>query len=66
MIHPYKLDYRDGYMMNQNYLLLQALYKLGRKRAIAPHGAGGMDEATYLEIILFMKFHKKKASKIIR
>ncbi|MEB7656706.1 anthranilate phosphoribosyltransferase [Mammaliicoccus vitulinus] len=48
MIHPYKLDYQVMGVYDETKLdtIAEALYKLGRKRAIVVHGAGGMDEAT--------------------
>ncbi|WP_210616866.1 anthranilate phosphoribosyltransferase [Mammaliicoccus lentus] len=48
MIHPYKLDYQVMGVYDESKLstIAEALYKLGRKRAIVLHGAGGMDEAT--------------------
>ncbi|WP_239749865.1 anthranilate phosphoribosyltransferase [Mammaliicoccus sp. H-M34] len=48
MIHPYKLDYQVMGVYDDTKLdiIAEALYKLGRKRAIVVHGAGRMDEAT--------------------
>lgn len=48
MIHPYKLDYQVMGVYDDTKLdiIAEALYKLGRKRAIVVHGAGKMDEAT--------------------
>ncbi|WP_323702430.1 anthranilate phosphoribosyltransferase [Mammaliicoccus sp. Dog046] len=48
MIHPYRLDYQVMGVYDESKLdtIAEALYKLGRKRAIVVHGAGGMDEAT--------------------
>ncbi|MBO1217664.1 anthranilate phosphoribosyltransferase [Mammaliicoccus sciuri] len=48
MIHPYHLDYQVMGVYDETKLkiIAEAIYKLGRKRAIIVHGAGGMDEAT--------------------
>lgn len=48
MIHPYELDYQVMGIYDESKLeiIANALYKMGRKRAIVLHGAGGMDEAT--------------------
>nr|WP_263313350.1 anthranilate phosphoribosyltransferase [Mammaliicoccus sp. Marseille-Q6498] len=48
MIHPYQLDFQVMGVYDESKLetIANALNKLGRKRAIVLHGAGGMDEAT--------------------
>lgn len=48
MIHPYLLDFQVMGVYDESKLetIANALNKLGRKRAIVLHGAGGMDEAT--------------------
>lgn len=48
MIHPYQLDYQVMGVYDPDKLptIAETLFKLGRKRAIVLHGAGGVDEAT--------------------
>ena len=48
IINPYKLDYQvmGIYDSERMAIVAETLKRLGRKRAIVVHGAGGMDEAT--------------------
>ncbi|NJH99686.1 anthranilate phosphoribosyltransferase [Staphylococcus hyicus] len=48
LINPFKLTYQvmGIYDPNRMAIVAETLQRLGRKRAIVVHGAGGMDEAT--------------------